>query len=110
MDGGLVVLAAERARARIDVLQRYGEFVELAGVGRAEQRLVDDRDFLYAADRAFELESFALGELALPAALGLLVQRIEPLGDKRRCRLRLLGIAKDTGIQHAEDGGLFHHR
>ena len=55
--------------------------VELARVGRAEQRLIDDGDLLDAAHGALEAEAFAFAELALPAAFGLLGQRIEAAGD-----------------------------
>ena len=72
----------------VGALQRGGVFVEPARVGRAEQRVVDDRDLLDAAHGALEQEAFALDELALPAALGLAPQGVEALGDVGRGGLR----------------------
>src|SRR5262249_38877564 len=80
-DRRLFVLATEHARALIDLLERRRIFVELAGVCRAEQRRVDDRDFLDAAHGALELESLALGEFTLPAALEFFRQDIEAPRD-----------------------------
>ena len=79
--GRLLVLAAQHAGARIGLLQGRGVLVELARVGGAEQRLVEHGDFLDAAHRALEEEAVAFGEGAVPAALGLLGQRVEPAGD-----------------------------
>src|SRR5438094_7729254 len=70
VDRRLLVLAAQRAGPRVDFLQRGRELVELAGVGRAEQGLVDDRDLLDAAHGALEME--AVLEVPLPAAFGLI--------------------------------------
>ena len=45
----------------------------------------------------------AFGEPALPAALGLLRQRIEPLRDIGRRGRGLLRIAENVGVEHADD-------
>ena len=68
--------------------------------------MVDDRDLLDAAHGALEQEAFALDELALPAALGLAFEGVEPLGDVGRGGRSLRRIAEDLGVEHAEDGGL----
>ena len=109
MDRRLLVLAPQhrrRRRPRINLLQRRREFVELAGVGGAEQRLVDHRDFLDAAQRCARTESRAFAELAVPAALGLVGQGIEPPGDIGRRGRRLLRIAENVAVEHAENRGL----
>src|SRR5215510_15746028 len=83
--------------------------VELARLGRAKQRLVDDGDFLDAAHGALEVEAVALLEAALPAALGLLRQRIEAPRDVLRGLVRLRPIVEDPRRQHASDRGLLDH-
>ena len=106
-----LVLAAQhgrRGRPRIDQLQAGGEFVELARVGGAEQRLVDDRDFLDAAHGALEMKA-VLVERALPAALGLVLERVEPLGDVVGRGGPGFEIVGDFGREHAGDCCLFDH-
>src|SRR2546422_129379 len=44
MDGRLLVLAPQQALLGIDRLQRNRVFIELARIGGAEQRLIEDRD------------------------------------------------------------------
>src|SRR5262249_12614916 len=97
-----------RRRTRIGLLQRWREFVELAGIGRAEQCLVDDRNFLDATERALELEA-SLAELAFPAAFGRFGKRVKPPGDVLRRRGRADRIAGDLRAEHAGDGGLLDH-
>ena len=106
-----LVLAAQHGRrgwARIDLLQGGGEFVELAGVGGAEQRLVDDGDFLDAAHGALEMEA-VLVEAPLPAALGLFLERVEPLGDVVGGGGPGLEIVGDFGREHAGNRRLLDH-
>src|SRR5207253_5484289 len=67
--------------------------------------LVDHGDFLDAAQRALEPEA-SLAELAVPAALGRLSERVKPPGDILRCRRRPYRIAGDLGTQHAGNSGL----
>src|SRR5262249_43958603 len=107
VDRRLFVLAPEHTRALIDLLERRRIFVELAGVRRAEQRRVDDRDFLDAAYGALELEFLALGEFTLPAALKLFRQDVEAPCDVGSGCSRVLWIAENPGIEHAENGRLF---
>ena len=83
-------------------MQRRRELVELARVGRAEQRLIDNGNFLDAAHRAFEMEA-VLVERALPAALGFVFQRIEPLGDVVGGGCAFFGISGHTRAEHAGD-------
>src|SRR6185437_1376452 len=47
-----------------------------------------------------------LAELAFPAAFGLFGQHVKPLGNKRRSGFGLLSVAKNIGIEYAEDRGL----
>jgi hypothetical protein len=77
MNGRLGILAAQHARLRIRLLQSWGIFVELASVGRAEQRVIDDGEVLDAAHRALEDETFAFAEAADPATLDLVGQGVE---------------------------------
>ena len=97
VDRRLVVLAAQRAGLDVDLLQRRGVFVELARLGRRQQRLIDHRDFLDAAQRALEREAGAFDISALPAAFGFFRQHVEPARDigrggarpfrhRRKCR------------------------
>src|SRR5262249_59990590 len=111
MELHLLVLSPQhgwRRRPGISLLQGGCEFVEVAGVGGAEQRLIDDRDFLYAAQRTLELK-FRLAELTFPAALRRFGERIESPGDIVRSRSRVGRIAGDLRAQHAGDGSLFDH-
>src|SRR5262245_60623583 len=83
------------------MLQSGGMLVELARVGRIEQRVIEDRNLGDAPHGTLETEAFAFPELALPAALGFLGERVEPPRDVfRRLRGRLR-VAKDRGRQHA---------
>ena len=77
--------------------------VELARVGRAKQRLIDDRDLLDAAHGALEAEAFAFGEQPLPAAFGFLRKGVEAAGDVLRGGRGLLRIAEDFRRQHPGD-------
>src|SRR5206468_8748008 len=81
VDRALLVLASQRGRTRIGLLQRRRMLVELARVGRAEQRLIENRNLLDPAHRALEAEAFGFRELALPAALRLFRQRVEAARD-----------------------------
>src|SRR5215510_8434762 len=83
--------------------------VELACLGRAKQRLVDDGGFLDAAHGALEMEAVALLEATLPAALGLLRQHVETTRDILRGLVRLRPIVEDPRRQHASDRGLLDH-
>ena len=112
VDRRVLVLTPQRRRRRrprINLLQRGREFVELAGIGRAEQRLVDHRDFLDAAQRALEFKADAFRELALPAALSLIRQSIKSSGDIFRRGRSLRGVAGDARLQHAGNRGLLDH-
>ncbi len=109
MNGGFGVFPAQQARARISLLQLRGIFIELARVGGAEQRIVDDGDVLDAAHGALEEETFALGEASGPAALDLVGQRVEPSGDVACGRVSGLDITDDFGAQHARDRRLLDH-
>src|SRR6478609_11298008 len=99
MDRRLLVLAAEQAGPPVYLLQRGGVLVEFAGIGRAEQSRIDDGHFPHAAQGTFELETAPFSELADPAAVGFLGQRIEPACDVGRRRLGLLRVAEDSGIE-----------
>src|SRR5262249_52501262 len=103
VDRGLLALAAQGAGARVDLLERRRQLVELAGVGRAEQRVVDRRHFLDAAHGALQHEAFALEEAAGPAALRLLRQRIEAPGDVFGRLPTLFGVAENRLAKHAGD-------
>src|SRR5262249_53594293 len=73
----------------------------------AEQRRVDDRGFLDAAHGALKLESLALGEFTLPAALEFFRQDVEAPGNIGSGRFRVLRVAENPGIEHTENGRLF---
>src|SRR5207244_4766822 len=109
VDRRLLALAPQQAGPRVDLLERGRVFVEPARVGRGEQRRVDDRHLLDAAHRAGELEALALGEIALPAALGLVGPRVEPARDVFRRVGRLAGVAENARRQHAGDRRLLDH-
>src|SRR5262249_8576642 len=109
IDRALLALAAQHAGAWIILLERQREFVELAGVGRTEQRMVDGRDVLTAPDGTLDPEALALQERADPAALGFLGKGIEPPGNKGCSRSRLFRVAENTRVEHPENGGLLDH-
>ena len=109
MDRGFLVLAAQQARLRIGFLQLGGVIVELAGVGGAEQRVVDDGDILDAAHGALEQEALALGEAPGPAALDFIGQRVEPPRDIIGGGVGGGDIAGDFRVQHAGDRRLLDH-
>ena len=94
---------------RIDRLQRRRLLVELARIGRAEQRLIDNRNFLDAAHGALELKAFAFREAPLPAALGLVRERVETPGDVLRSGRGFLLVGEDVRMKHAGDRRLLDH-
>src|SRR5262249_7925953 len=97
-----------RRRAREQLLEERSELVELAGLGRAEQGLVDDRRFLRAAQGPLEMESL-LVESPDPAAVGFLLQRIKAPGNVLRRRCCVFGVGGHTGMQDAGDRGLLDY-
>ncbi len=109
MDRGFGILAAQQARLRIGLLQLGGVIVELARVGGAEQRVVDDGDILDAAHGALEQETLAFGEASGPAALDLVGQRVEPSRDIVGGGVGGGDVAGDPRAQHAGDRGLLDH-
>src|SRR5207248_2986303 len=78
VDSLLVVLAAQLAGSVIDFLQPLSVFVELAGVGRTKEGVVDDGDILDPAYGALENEALAFHELSAPAAFDFLGLPIKP--------------------------------
>src|SRR5262249_57046673 len=109
VDRALLVLAAQRGLTRIDLLQRHRVFVELACVGRAEQRLIEDRNLFDPAHGALEAKTLAFRELALPAAFRLLRQGVEPARDVFRSFRGLARVAENIGREHSGDRRLLYH-
>src|SRR6516164_9763911 len=109
MDGHLLVLATQRCRSRIDLLEHRRVLVELARVGRAEQRLVKNCHIGDAADAALEMKAVAFPELSLPAALGLLRQRVKPSRDIPCGIGRRARISENAGREYPGNRCLLHH-
>ena len=109
MNGIFGILPAELAPLLIKLLQLRRVIVELARIGRTQERIVDDGDFLHTAHGALELESLSLDEMSLPATLYLFGEIIEP-GRDISCRgIGLFRIAVNFRPQHAGNRGLLDH-
>src|SRR5262249_42543638 len=105
----VLVLAVQRGGPRKGPLQRGRMLVEPARIGRVEQRLVESRNLGDAANGALEMEAVAFPELSLPAALGLLGERVEPPRHVSRRLFRFLRVAKDGGPEDPRDRGLLDY-
>src|SRR5215472_11647000 len=68
--------------------------------------MIDHRHVLDAANSALKAEALAFQERADPTALGFLGKRIEPPGNIRRGRRRLLRVAENVRVEHPKNGGL----
>ncbi len=78
-------------------MQGAGAFIELAGFGRSDQRSIDLRHLLHAAQGA--LESVAAGAgFARPATFKLVGNRIEPRGNPRGSFGCARSIAGNGGV------------
>jgi len=69
--------------------------------------VIDHRHLFDATHGALEMK--AVGECALPAALGFIRQRVEPTGNVSRRFLGDLLVFDDARTQNAGDGGLLDH-
>ena len=96
-------LRRKRGELAVDLLQPGGVLVELAGIGRIEERRVDDRDLVDAAHLALEAEAGRRREMPGPAALAFLGKPVEAPGDIGRGTLRLLGLGQDALVERAGD-------
>ena len=77
----LDVLALERRGLGIDLLQMLRIVVELERIGRSDERPIHEMGLHHAAKLAPEAQASFGERLAMPAAFGLLGERIEALGD-----------------------------
>src|SRR4029077_3694081 len=109
VDHAVLVLAAQRGRPRIDLLQRRGMLVELARVCRAEQRMIENGDLFNPAHGALEAEPLAILEFALPTALRLFGPGIKPARDIFRRLSGVARVAENIGREHARDRRLLDH-
>ena len=97
MHHGGHVLALERGGLGVDLLQMLGIVVELERIGRRDERPIHEMRFHHAAQLAPEAQAAFGQRLAMPAALGLLGERIEALGDIGGRGLRLLASFSSFG-------------
>src|SRR5690606_1314779 len=92
--------------AAIDLVEPLGEPAELACVGARKELGVDGMRLGDAAYGAREDEpALAVGP-ALPTALHLVGDAVEPVGDARGDRLGLGGIGQRLAVEPAHDRGL----